>query len=209
MIHPDTRLAYVGDHIGYGVFAAAPIPKGTITYVKDDLELCITPRKAAQLRPGLQDQVEKYSYRDSRGTMIVSWDIAKYVNHSCNANTMSTGWGFEIALRDIETGEEITDEYGLFNMDYSFPLSCAEPNCRRMIYPDDIDTYGAAWDAQVQAALSGFPLAEQPLLEFIDRRTLSSLMRYLNTGRGYRSVRLLKTRENAKTQSETEEIHAV
>ena len=38
MIHPNTRLGFVNEEIGYGVFATALIPKGTIVYVKDDLE---------------------------------------------------------------------------------------------------------------------------------------------------------------------------
>jgi hypothetical protein len=39
MIHPHTCIRYVNPQIGYGVFATAFIPKGTIVYVKDDLEL--------------------------------------------------------------------------------------------------------------------------------------------------------------------------
>lgn len=200
MIHPATRLVYIGEQIGYGVFASAFIPKGTITYVKDEMELLFTPKRFEQLRPVLQDQVEKYSYRDAKGTMIVSWDIARYVNHSCTPNTMSTGWGFEIALRDIHPGDQVTDEYGLFNMDYDFPLSCGEPECRGMIYTDDIDTYGDRWDGQVRSAVADFPLVEQPLLEFLDRRTLDSLMRYVNTNRGYRSVKLLKLKKEPVRQ---------
>ncbi len=194
MIHPSTRLVLINEHIGYGVIASEPIPRGTITYVKDEMEICLSPRQYDKLSPALQAQAEKYSYRDNRGTRILSWDIAKYVNHSCRANTMSTGWGFEIALRDIEAGEEITDEYGLFNMDYDFPLSCNEEGCREMLLTNDIDTYGSKWDEQIKMALKGFSLAEQPLLEFLDRRSLNGVMRYINTGRGYKSVKTLKIR---------------
>ena len=36
MIHPATELRWVGSSIGYGVFATAVIPRGTIVYVKDE-----------------------------------------------------------------------------------------------------------------------------------------------------------------------------
>ena len=83
MIHPSTRLVYIDDHIGYGIVASELIPRGTITYVKDELEICLSPRQFETLSAVLQSQAEKYSYMDARGTHIMSWDIAKYVNHSC------------------------------------------------------------------------------------------------------------------------------
>ncbi len=202
MIHPSTRLVLINEHIGYGVIASEPIPRGTITYVKDEIEICLTPRQYEKLPSVLQAQAEKYSYKDNRGTRILSWDIAKYVNHSCRANTMSTGWGFEIALRDIEAGEEITDEYGLFNMDYDFPLGCNEEGCRGMLLTNDIDTYAGKWDEQIKTALKNFSLAEQPLLEFLDRRSLNGVMRYINTGKGYKSVKTLKIRPQVQTAVE-------
>lgn len=43
MIHPRTELKFINDHVGYGVFATDNIPEGTIFYVKDSLELVISP----------------------------------------------------------------------------------------------------------------------------------------------------------------------
>ncbi|MBN2735842.1 MAG: SET domain-containing protein [Spirochaetales bacterium] len=192
MIHPKSRLAYIGDHIGYGVVATGFIPKGSMTYVKDDLEISISPRRFNSLSVGLQAEVEKYSYRTKKGSRIISWDIAKYMNHSCHPNTISTGWGFEMAIRDIHEGEEITDEYGLFNMDYNFPLNCQEQGCRGMIYPDDIDKYGETWDQWIVEALKDFNQVEQPLLAFMDKRTVNALAAYLSGRRKYISVKNLK-----------------
>ena len=39
MLHPDTRLQFIDEDIGYGIFATNFIPAGTITYVKDALEI--------------------------------------------------------------------------------------------------------------------------------------------------------------------------
>ncbi|NNE36124.1 MAG: SET domain-containing protein-lysine N-methyltransferase, partial [Rhodothermales bacterium] len=38
MLHPDTELRFISDDVGYGVVATQPIPKGTITWVHDDLD---------------------------------------------------------------------------------------------------------------------------------------------------------------------------
>jgi uncharacterized protein len=116
MIHPNSRIQFISDNVGCGVFATAFIPKGTIVYVKDFMELTITPEQYEKLPHVLQEKVEKYSYIENQGNRIVSWDHGKYVNHCCDCNTISTGYGFEIAIRDIHPGEEITDEYGLFNV---------------------------------------------------------------------------------------------
>jgi hypothetical protein len=191
MIHPATELKFVNEVIGYGVFATSRIPRGTMTYVKDELEICISSARFDQLKPSLREQVEKYSYKTRQQTRIISWDIAKYMNHSCHANSMSSGWGFEIALRDISAGEEITDEYGLFNMEYAFPLSCNEPGCRGMLYPDDVLVYGELWDEQLRLALDDFLTVEQPLLGVSGWEGKKILEFYLSSGEGYRSVRSL------------------
>lgn len=41
MIHSDTELKFVNPQVGYGVFATALIPQGTIVYVMDSLEISI------------------------------------------------------------------------------------------------------------------------------------------------------------------------
>src|SRR5690606_18995559 len=114
--------------------------------------------------------------------------LARYVNHSCRPNTMTTGYGFEIALEDIAEGEEVTDEYGLFNIPAPMRCACGHPDCRGHIRADDADRYHAAWDARVQRALAQMGDVEQPLLSYLDADTLAALTRYLRTGQGYRSV---------------------
>lgn len=192
MIHPNTELRFVSESIGYGVFATAPIPRGTVVYAKDPLEVEVTPGEYARMSPTMQVIVEKYSYIDQHGIRIISWDHAKYVNHRCDCNTMSTGYGFEIALRDICEGEEITDEYALFNLIESIELACDCPNCRRILRPEDIDTYYPIWDEKVKLALPHILDVAQPLWEFVPEETRRSLQHYLS-GRGpYRSVIQLK-----------------
>ena len=136
MIHPNTELKLINEHIGYGVFATADIPEGTIVYVKDSLELIVSPTDYLMHSEAMKDVIEKYSYIDEKGNRIISWDFAKYVNHCCNCNTISTGYGFEMAIRDIQKGEQITDEYGIFNLEKEMVLVCGQENCRKKTPPN-------------------------------------------------------------------------
>jgi hypothetical protein len=202
MIHPDTELRRVNDTIGYGVFARRPIPKGTILYVKDPLEIEVTAEQFAAMDPQYQTIVNWFSYIDEFGSRIVSWDIAKYVNHCCDSNSISTGYGFEIATRDIEAGEEITDEYGIFNLPEPLQCRCGSLNCRRTISDDDWDTHGRLWDKRAKEALKSLAQVAQPLMQFMDTNSYQQLMQYLNSGRSYRSLMELRI-ANTKAMERT------
>ncbi len=195
MIHPDTELKKVNQTKGRGIFATSPIPKGTITYVKDPLEIEIEPGDSRLQDPVIREKIETYTYIDEKGTRILSWDNAKYVNHCCQCNTMSTGYGFEIAIDDIQAGEEITDEYGMFNFDYTLQLSCEKSNCRKTVSGNDLQTHYADWDDKVRSALQFLNAVDQPLSSLLDKQTRKDLQHYLDTGNGYRSVLNLKLRQ--------------
>lgn len=188
MIHPDTELRFVNDDIGYGVFATAPIPKGTIVYVKDSLEIEIDQFKYNELNETLKQIAEKYSYTDKNGVRILSWDNAKYVNHRCECNSMISGYGFELAIQDIAVDEEITDEYGMFNIPYPIMINCGCGNCRKTLLPSDFDTHGEAWDTAVLDAVKHIPKVSQPLWDIMDLATRTDLMGFLSGQREYRSV---------------------
>lgn len=192
MIHPYSELRMIDQSIGYGVFATSFIPKGTITYVKDPLEIELSQTSYDLLEPAYQVIADKYSYVDEYGTRIISWDHAKYVNHSCDCNTISTAYGFEIAIKDIKEGDEITDEYGLFNMKGQMTLSCSCRNCRKVLTPSDVDVYYAAWDRKIRRALRELTHVAQPLMSFMDKATYIALMKFINGENKYKSVYLLK-----------------
>jgi uncharacterized protein len=176
MIHPDTRLVYINDVIGYGVFATAFIPKGTITYVKDALEIEVTPAEFSRHTPELQEVIEKYSYIDERGNRIISWDFGKYVNHCCHCNTMSTGYGFEIAIRDIQPEEEVTDEYGIFNLESPMSHRCNYSDCRGAVCKQDLERMLIEWDDTIKPALVLFNEVEQPLLSFLQKEVREAVL---------------------------------
>ncbi len=191
MIHPATELRLVNPQVGYGVFASRFIPMGSLVYVKDPLEIHLSPERYASLDEESRKVAEKYSFIEPGGNRVLSWDSAKYVNHSCRPNTMSTAWGFEIAVRDIEAGEEITDEYGLFNLEWEMDCCCGHSGCRGIIRASDVHRFVRNWDKRVRDALRRLGEVDQPLLAFVDpdtRRAIDGLV----AGRlRYRSVRRL------------------
>src|SRR4051812_13301376 len=124
MVHPDCELRYINDEIGYGVVATRPIPAGTITWVSDDLDQFLSGSDIEGLPPMLRPMVEKYSWVNRDGDYVLCWDHARFINHSCNATCLSAGFDFEIAIRDIAIGEELTDDYGTLNLASPFECRC-------------------------------------------------------------------------------------
>jgi uncharacterized protein len=194
MIHPSTELRFIGPEVGYGVFASAFIPKGTITYVEDDLEVRIPEAQFLSYQAPIQAILDKYSYIDADGVRIMSWDFAKYVNHNCNFNTITTGYGFEIAVRDIQAGEELTDEYGIFNLEYPMQCYCGSANCRKQVRPEDFDNYYEAWDQLILSALPGISDVAQPLWSLISPELVEQLESYMRYEASYRSVYTMRRR---------------
>jgi len=192
MVHPKTELKFISEEVGYGLFATEDIPEGTITYVKDGLEIVISEEKFQEHTPEMQAVIEKYSYIDENGDRIISWDFAKYVNHCCDCNTMSTGYGFEIAIKDIKKGDQITDEYGLFNIDHEMDLICESSCCRSKITKDDFEKYYMVWDEKIKKSIQKFYSVQQPLLGFVENSTKTDLDILRTNPETYKSVYALK-----------------
>jgi hypothetical protein len=100
------------------------------------------------------------------------------VNHSCAANALSCGWEFDVAIRDIAAGEEITNDYGCLNLERSFGCECREPGCRRRIGPEDFERLADHWDGLVRDAFGLVKRVAQPLWRFVPQpRTVSAAAR--------------------------------
>jgi hypothetical protein len=158
LIHPDSELRFVSDTIGFGVFATRLIPKGTITWAGDPLDQILSPGRLDMLPETLRREVRKYSYLNGSGNRILCWDHGRFVNHSCDAVCLSPGFNFEIAVRDIATGEELTDDYGTLNLEEPFPCLCGAADCRGEVLPDDPLRHAGEWDRRISAA---FPFIDQ------------------------------------------------
>lgn len=166
MMHPDTEIRFISDEIGYGVVAKKIIPKGTITWVQDELDQIYTPKRVEKMGKLSQQMIDKYTFRNSKGNFVLCWDLAKYVNHSFKSNCLSSAYDFEMAVRDILPGEELTDDYGYLNIPEAFEAK-DEGAVRTTVYPDDLLNFHKEWDADLEEAFMHFDKVEQPLKDLI------------------------------------------
>jgi uncharacterized protein len=169
MIHPATELRLVNEVIGLGVFATARIPRGTITWVRDRLDLAMSPEAMRALGPSFQADLDKFSFTDGAGDRVLCWDIARYVNHSCDAPCLAPGFDFEFAVRDIAVGEQLCDDYGTLNLIEPFACACGYAACRSVIRPDDHVRLSEVWDGRVRDAFPSIGRVEQPLMGLVNR----------------------------------------
>jgi len=166
MIHPDTELRFIDSEIGYGVFATALIPRGTVIWVLCRLDLIVTPDELQTLPAPYLPIVEKYAYINADKNHVLCWDHAKYVNHSCEPSMRGVGSEFEIAMRDLAPGDHITCEYGALNLTRTMQCECGVPRCRGTIGGDDVLTLWRVWDGQVAQTLPFASDVVQPLFLF-------------------------------------------
>lgn len=166
MIHPSTEVKFISDEIGYGVVAKKFIPKGTITWVLDELDREFTPQEVERMGAVAREVMDIYSYRNSSGNHVLCWDNGRFVNHSFNSSCLSTAYDFEIAIRDIQPGEQLTDDYGYLNISEPFKAH-SEGTKRKTVYPDDLLRYHKTWDKKLIAAFKEIPHLEQPLKSLI------------------------------------------
>jgi uncharacterized protein len=188
MMHPDTALAYISPERGFGVVARKNISKGTLIYVLDPLDIIVEPDDARNTDPLYTDLLTTYAYTEPNGTRILCWDHGKYMNHCCQPNTLSTGFGFEIAIRDIVQGEEVTDHYALLNLEYPMDLQCHKEGCNGRIIPGELAIHHAWMDERIREALADLRSVPQPLYRLLDPSTRNSLERFLDHGHGYPTV---------------------
>lgn len=166
MIHPAAELRFVSPEIGYGVFARAPIPKGTVLWVLCQLDIIFTRAEAAAFAPPYQPILDRYAYTDCDNNVILCWDHGRYLNHSCDPTMIGVGGTIEIAVRDIAVGEEITCEYATLNLAEPMECRCGSASCRRTIESAGLTTLWRELDRRVEAALPYARAVLQPLLPY-------------------------------------------
>jgi hypothetical protein len=180
MIHPHTELRFINESIGYGVFATEFIPQGTITWILDESDQQFDEEYLLSLDSLQREYLLKYCFRDERGLYILCWDIARYVNHSFNPTLIATPYKFELASRDIFPGDEITDDYGYFNLDRPFYCLPEAGTNRTWVMPDDILHYYPEWDRKATSAMRCFNQVEQPLGHLIEPTLLDKITAIAN-----------------------------
>jgi len=165
MIHPQTEVRYINPRKGYGLFAAALIPCGTITWTRDPLDREFTKLELLAYPPLIQDIILQYSYRNSQGNFIFCWDNTRYMNHSDAPNSCLTPYELELAVCDISPGEEITNHYGTLNIIEPFT---PDEETSITVNPDDLLHHSSEWDTLLGTVFPRLIRVEQPLKNFIE-----------------------------------------
>ena len=166
MIHPKTELKFINNDIGYGVVATEFIAAGTITWALDKLDREFSPMDFQTMDSIYQDILDTYTFRNNNGNLVLCWDNGRFVNHSFNSNCLSTAYDFEIAIRDIHPGEQLTDDYGYLNVSKPF-RGIDEGTKRKVVYPDDLLKYSKIWDKKLLKVFYKIPKLEKPLKSLI------------------------------------------
>ena len=119
MLLVPTRLAQSAIH-GFGVFAVAPIAKGTPVWrFAPGLDREFEAGIVETLPPHVRGFFAHYGYLDRNvGRIVLCFDDARFVNHSDMPNVATDyaldAYGVDVALRDIAAGEELTMDYAGF-----------------------------------------------------------------------------------------------
>jgi SET domain-containing protein len=120
---------------GWGVFAAAPIPKGAriVEYKGELVSQREGRRREARDLPRKRIWVFDVNTRWARDA-AVGGNIARYINHACRPNCESEIFGREIwisAIKPIKKGEELFYDY---NTDGVTGIKClCRPGCKRVL----------------------------------------------------------------------------
>src|SRR4051812_39441930 len=106
---------------GLGLFADQFIPKGTTIWkFTPGFDQKFTKEQIVSFPDLLQVYIYKYSWKSSKSKLYCfSSDNGKYFNHSDDPNALSEYKDNEeevvtTSIKDIEIGEEITDNYSSF-----------------------------------------------------------------------------------------------
>ncbi|TFG63334.1 MAG: SET domain-containing protein-lysine N-methyltransferase [Nitrospirales bacterium] len=169
MLHRDTELRKIDDEIGYGVFATQPIPLGTITWALDPLDQILDLHAAEQLENQYDGILTRYTWVNGNGHRILCWDFGRFMNHSCEANSYGPGgYLFEIAVRDIAAGEELTCDYATLNLEQPLICQCGSSQCRGVVKSDDLENIATTCDVLIRTAFTRIREVKQPLWHWVE-----------------------------------------
>ena len=114
---------------GVGLFAKEFIPKGTKVWeFTEGFDLILTKEEVANLSEAAREQFFNYAYLSKKsGKYILCTDDARFFNHQIPSNiTCRVPEGPDVvealecfATKDIQPGEEITNNYTEFDADPS------------------------------------------------------------------------------------------
>ncbi len=134
----------------------------------------------------MRNDLRKFTYRNKEGSYTIPWDLARYVNHSCDANVLDLGYVGGIAVRDIHIDDEFTAEYST-NLCESFVCHCQTAQCRGTVHAqEDIQEYWQRWDDRLWSVLHLVREVPQPILPCVKKDAYSQSIIQTLLGAGTR-----------------------
>lgn len=128
MLMVKTRIG-PSDIAGIGLFADQDIPKGTETWrFMRNFDKLLTEREIDSLPEPARSNILDHTYLDAAsGQFVLCADNARFMNHADDPNTAGVHEqgaieGYDIALRDIRAGEEMTCDYRTFDAHVTLKL---------------------------------------------------------------------------------------
>lgn len=112
---------------GLGAFALRPFKAGEVV-LRWDVSKRVLRRRAADL----PDAEKNYLHPYDKESLLVVQPPERYVNHSCDNNTEVRNL-CDVAVRDIQAGEEITSDYETDGAGLKFECRCGTVKCRGSI----------------------------------------------------------------------------
>ncbi len=104
--------------MGLGLFSKEFIPKGTIVWeFLEGIDVKISEEKFQTLNDVQKEYFYKYGWKEENGFYYSSCDLTNFINHSYKPNLEVVG-KIVIAIRDIEIGDELFENYQEFDPDF-------------------------------------------------------------------------------------------
>jgi hypothetical protein len=136
-LSPKLQVRAAPEKGGFAVFALQPLEKDEI--------ICawagrvVSYEQMAALSPAEKSHTIQVDEGLYLAPLSVDGEPADYINHSCNPNAGIRGQISLVAMRPIESGEEITFDYAMADSTPydEFPCACGAPTCRGQVTGDD------------------------------------------------------------------------
>lgn len=164
---------------GRGYFATTDIPLGTIVYFYGESDIRYSPEQFEKLEPDVKKRVMDFAVEDEFGNWVET-STGAFTNHSCDPNIMPifiNGIYFDIAIKDIKKGEEITIDYSLFfsSQKWQMECHCGSNNCRHFVgfgleINPDVEKM---WQQNLNLAVANINNIAQPLFDLTDKLAIN------------------------------------
>lgn len=113
---------------GRGLFAKKNFKKGDIVLGWNVNNIFLSEAELNELPNELRRYVALYQDK-----YLLIAEPERYMNHSCDPNTQTDENGIDIAVRDIDQGEEVNGDYARFPTLEGFECKCGTEKCRGIV----------------------------------------------------------------------------